>query len=273
MTTQPDAERSRIVSFQYRYDKVLLRYRTREVRKDLSECRLVRVIYVAILLLTLVSCAQPVKWSPGPGVAVTDFEPVKARCSLMARHGGGDFVAYGSQSYVAGAELGHAIGEAVRMQADFSDCMKASGWLPVNSEMEASRNLKRIQIATLREQQLSCVNEVRGNARYDTLVTHLADVRSGNYSMLQLTDESIPTAAESHLVAAYWDEAKPCLTKGAEELSTIVPEAVPIRPQQISDNEQVIILLVKRQISWGEADRRQKANAEMALVKLRAIRI
>ena len=34
----------------------------------------------------------------------------------------------------AGAALGAAIGEAVRTSADFNDCMKASGWVPVKDK-------------------------------------------------------------------------------------------------------------------------------------------
>jgi hypothetical protein len=60
-------------------------------------------------------------------MSAADFEPAKARCSLLARHSGGDFAATGSESYVAGAALGHAIGESVRTQQDFNDCMLASG--------------------------------------------------------------------------------------------------------------------------------------------------
>lgn len=232
-----------------------------------------RLYWLAVLVLNIAGCAHAVQWAPGPGITIAEFEPTKARCSLMARHGGSDFVAYGSQSYVAGASLGHAIGESARMQAEFSDCMVASGWSPVTQAVVASQNLKNGQLASLKEQRLACINDVRSNAQYDPLLPHLADAKSGEYSMIQLTDDGVPTAADSRLIAAYWDNAKTCIVKAEQGLSAVAPAWVPILQQQLSENEQVIILLVKRQISWGEADRRQKANGEAASAKLRATRI
>jgi hypothetical protein len=86
-----------------------------------------RPLALFVSLLTLAGCAGH-KWAPGPGMSAVDFEPAKARCSLLARHGGSDFAAYGSPNYVAGAALGHALEEAARTQQDFNDCMLASGW-------------------------------------------------------------------------------------------------------------------------------------------------
>jgi hypothetical protein len=87
-------------------------------------------IATAILLaagVSLGACAVH-NWEPGPGVDAADFDAARARCSIFARHSGGGFVAIGSENYVAGATLGHAIGETVRTQRDFNDCMLASGW-------------------------------------------------------------------------------------------------------------------------------------------------
>jgi hypothetical protein len=51
----------------------------------------------------------------------------------MARAGERGYIDFGSSSYVAGAAIGNAIGNAVRAQADFNDCMAASGWLAVDT--------------------------------------------------------------------------------------------------------------------------------------------
>jgi hypothetical protein len=89
--------------------------------------RSIRAWGVVMLVLSLGACAAHT-WAPGPGMSAADFEPAKARCSLLARHSGSDFAAFGSESYVAGAAVGHVIGESVRTQQDFNDCMLAGGW-------------------------------------------------------------------------------------------------------------------------------------------------
>jgi hypothetical protein len=93
----------------------------------MSGTQAIRPAVLLMLVLSMGACVAH-NWAPGPGVSAADFEPAKARCSLLARHSGSDFAAFGSLSYVAGAALGHAIGESVRTQRDFNDCMLASGW-------------------------------------------------------------------------------------------------------------------------------------------------
>ena len=67
-------------------------------------------------------------WAPGPGMSAADFPRAKAQCELFARGQGGGFYAQGSPNFVAGAALGAAIGQSIRQQNDFNDCMLANGW-------------------------------------------------------------------------------------------------------------------------------------------------
>jgi hypothetical protein len=87
------------------------------------------------LLLPLVAsgCASHT-WAPGPGIAGANFDVAKAQCSLMARHGGSGVVAVGSTAFVAGAVIGSAIGDSIRAQNDFNDCMLAGGWKIVDEQ-------------------------------------------------------------------------------------------------------------------------------------------
>jgi len=188
----------------------------------------------------------------------------------MARHGGSDFVAVGSDSYVAGAALGHAIGESIRTQADFNDCMKAFGWVLVTPETEAAQSAKASQWRAAADQAVACASEIRKNPNYAALLPHMPDVRTSEFTMSQLADEGMPSPAESKLVALYWDETKICFNNSMKLVATISPGAVPIFQQLRSDNEQVTIMLVRRQITWGEASRRQKANYEATKANLRA---
>ncbi len=79
-----------------------------------------------LALLVFSGCSH--NWTPAPGTDAADFEPAKARCSMIARHGGGSFMAVGSQAYVANAQIGYGIGSAVQRHRDFDDCMVMSGW-------------------------------------------------------------------------------------------------------------------------------------------------
>jgi hypothetical protein len=83
------------------------------------------------LIFVLCACAQN-KWAPaGPNTSAADFEPTKAKCSYISRHGGTSFIAAGDPNFVAGAALGNSITNAVNEVQDFNDCMVMNGWIQV----------------------------------------------------------------------------------------------------------------------------------------------
>jgi hypothetical protein len=82
-------------------------------------------------VITLGGCAVH-NFAPGPGMSAYDFEPQAAECRLFARSGGHAVAAFGRPAYVAGALIGSAIGQAVRQQNDYNDCMQARGWRVVD---------------------------------------------------------------------------------------------------------------------------------------------
>ncbi|MGD0107527.1 MAG: hypothetical protein ABSC06_26335 [Rhodopila sp.] len=230
------------------------------------------LILLALMAISINACATPI-YAPGPGVNAATFEPTKARCSLMARHAGGSFAAYGDASYVAGAALGNAIGEAIRTRADFDDCMKANGWMPVTKEVAAARSVKIAQLKGIIGQRHACVIAARAKPNYASLLTHLSDMTMGDYTMTQLTDDHPPTAVEATALMLYWDDAKLCAATAITEVGKLHPTMAAIFSQQLSDLEALMISLVKRQISWGEADQRQKANNAAAKAKLQSVNI
>jgi hypothetical protein len=85
------------------------------------------ILVLAIGGFAVAGCAHT--WAPGPNVTDADYIPTRAKCSMMARHGGNGVSAMGSRAFVAGAIIGNAIGNAFIAKADFDDCMQASGFL------------------------------------------------------------------------------------------------------------------------------------------------
>jgi hypothetical protein len=216
---------------------------------------------LGLSIVLLAGCASRTLWAPGQGVAATDFEPAKARCSIMARHGGGGFAAYGSQSYVAGAALGNAIGESMRAQADFSDCMKASGWLPVSQEAVAAHSTKAASYKSIRDQRRACVAELRVDPRFVLLIPHLPNVETATYSMAQIADEHVPSAPEATALSAYWDGIVACSTTARAAYARIEPRLESILSDSLAENQAVVVLLVQRRISWGTGAQRATANS------------
>jgi hypothetical protein len=81
----------------------------------------------------------------GPNAATNiTFDKQKAQCSIMARHGGTGFAATGNASFVAGAAAGHAIGDGVRANQDFNDCMVAAGYVIADEQAAAAGQCRTV---------------------------------------------------------------------------------------------------------------------------------
>lgn len=76
---------------------------------------------------TLTACVQH-QWAYGP-TATMPFEQASGRCKLVAMGAEEGYAAIGRPAFVAGAALGNAIGNAVRINEAFNACMEAAGFV------------------------------------------------------------------------------------------------------------------------------------------------
>jgi hypothetical protein len=63
------------------------------------------------------------KIGPGP-----TYDYADAQCRIMAQQTQTGIYAQGTAQFVAGAQIGNAIGNAVRMEQFYGNCMTMSGW-------------------------------------------------------------------------------------------------------------------------------------------------
>lgn len=204
------------------------------------------------LALFLGACASHT-WAPGPDAKGT-YEEASAKCSLLARHSGGGFYAQGTPSFVAGATLGAAVGEAIRTQTDFNDCMAATGWVVADagSANTAQAQTANTQIATIRGDLNTCLDVVRSNPKYGPLTRHLLNVADGHYTLTQMSDNSRPTAQETSLLATYGDETDVCREKSIAQISAMDPRAGQTIQRMNARVRDLDLALINRQITWGD---------------------
>src|SRR6185437_6430569 len=122
--------------------------------------------------LVIAGCASHT-WAPGPD-AKGSYDEASAQCSLMARHSGGGFYASGRPGFVIGAALGAAVGDAIRAQNDFNDCMKASGWVTADPDKASIERAQaaNAQVAAIRSELIACKETVRRNPKFAELSPH-----------------------------------------------------------------------------------------------------
>ena len=207
---------------------------------------------LGMALLVLGACASHT-WAPGPDAKGT-FEEASARCSLVARHSGGGFYAQGTPSFVAGAAVGAAVGDAVRAQADFNDCMAANGWVVADPDSSnvARKQAANNQVAAIRSQLSSCIEAVRNNPKYAPLAPHLVNIASGHYSLTQMSDSGRPTEQEAGLLASYGDETATCRGQTVVQISAMDPRAGQTLQRINAEVRDLDLALINRQITWGD---------------------
>jgi hypothetical protein len=91
------------------------------------------LIAVAVAGLVVAGCQSAnqgkmewVQFQPGDVFDVAD-----AKCRMLAQTQQQGVYAQGSPGFVAGAQLGNAIGNAIRMEQFYNQCMTISGWKKV----------------------------------------------------------------------------------------------------------------------------------------------
>lgn len=225
---------------------------------------IVRVLF-AVGAILLAGCATHA-WAPGPNAKGT-FDEASAQCSLMARHSGsGEFYAQGSPGFVAGATVGAAVGDAIRTQADFNDCMKASGWVVADADPDsvAKAEAMKARVAAIHELFESCQGAVRNNPKYAALLPHLKDVSVGHYTLTQMSDSHVPTPQEATLLAEYGDKTDVCTESAAAQISSIDPRIGQAFQKLNSRVRNLDLALINRQMSWGEYARDAQAMIDSA---------
>ena len=212
------------------------------------------VMRAVILVLTLMlgACATHT-WAPGPDAKGT-YEEASAQCSLMARHSGGGFYASGTERQVAAATLGYALGEAIRTQTDFNDCMSASGWVVADQDSAALAQMQaqKAQAQQIGDQFKTCVSAARSNPKYAALLPHLKDLSLNRYTLVQMADNQLPSVQEAALLAAYGDQEQACRDEAASQVASIDPRAGQALKSLEATERNLDLELVSRQITWGQ---------------------
>jgi len=225
-------------------------------------------VAMAGLALTLVGCATH-EWAPGPGMSGANFESGKARCSLMARHGGSNFEAYGSVNFVASAAIGHAVGEAIRTQQDFNDCMLATGWRIADGQAKGLSQ-KATAIRNILGQAAAEIGAAREKPAYQAIRQHFIAPNARSYSMEQLADLNVPAPTEVDLLAAYYDEVRLYREEAIQELSGPAPKIADMMSELQSESDAIVLQAVKRQITWGDLAVGQQKILDTLQQKLRS---
>jgi hypothetical protein len=208
---------------------------------------------VAIFIVPLVGCADPVWVKPGTGPQ--DFQADSYSCERDARQSGG---------------FGTGFARAVEVRDFFNRCMNAKGWSLQDRQIAtASAQLTQSSLELTNEDRISCVEQVRRQTKFSPIIKHLPDSRSGRFSFHQMANPENPTAPEARLFADLVAESSSCRDRYLSSVTTLVtPAQLQILRETANQCETLNAQISRRQMSWGEFATRGNQIFDSATTKL-----
>ena len=226
---------------------------------------------VSAVALATSGCVASHTWAPGPHQSAANFTETSGRCKLVsmgaADSGGGFAYAQGSPqfvgSYLGAVTAASAIGAHNRGQGAYNACMEANGFVEADNLSPA--NPRVAQLTEIVSQGKACGQTIKDKPVYAPLRPYLLE--GDKYTPAQLANTSMPTPAESQLLAAYIDERRTCLDRYLPEIAKVSPAAGQLLTQEYADTRATQSLLVNQQLTWGEAARRNQETMDDAKEK------
>lgn len=194
-----------------------------------------------------------------PGATHAEFSQDSAKCRLVARGlTPGSFYAQGSESFVAGAAVGNAIGTAVNRRETYKDCMMATGYT-----LEAPQTTALVlRVKPITARLTACVRTAYDAPQVDLIRAKLP-FNTATATQEQLSDPSYATGPEIAAITALYPQVKACQRDALAALSPVVPAIVPVLSESYKAGDDHVAALERDQISWGAFNslRRERAVA------------
>jgi hypothetical protein len=225
-----------------------------------------RLLPFAIALGLAVAGCGPVIWDK-PGVSQAEFSQEDAQCRLVARGmNSGEFYAEGSQSFVAGAAVGNAVGTAVATRATYKDCMMAKGYSEESQQAQANA----VALKPISDNVTSCVAPLYASASAEPIRRH-APFKPADMTPSQGADPAFATPEEIAAIDGLLPPLRACQQAAVAATRTASPPAAPILEATYAAGEGDLSALKARSMTWGQFNTRRRERAEQMTQQLMAV--
>lgn len=182
-----------------------------------------------------------------PGATKAEFNQDSAKCRLVARGlNSGNFYAQGSESFVAGAALGNAIGTAITQRETYKDCMMAAGYTLEGPRAAALA----LGIKPITARMTACVRSAYDAPEADSIRGKLP-FNAATATDEQLSDPSYVTGPEITAINALYPRVKVCQRDALAALAPVAPAIVPVLSQSYKAGDEHVAALEGGKLSWG----------------------
>jgi hypothetical protein len=112
-----------------------------------------------------------------------------------------------------------------------------------------------------------CRSSVSGTPEYRSLAQHMPLVDVNEATLTQMTDTSLATRNDFYVIADWHRDIRACRVRLLEVIEREDPLYIPIVLTGWNNDDEVLVLLAQRKLTWGGALMRLRANRAEMLAK------
>jgi hypothetical protein len=115
---------------------------------------------------------------------------------------------------------------------------------------------------------IECRSSVSGTPEYRSLAQRMPLVDLNEATLTQMTDTSLATRADYYVIADWQRGIRACRVRLLDVIERADPLYVPIVLAGWNNDDEVLVLLARRKLAWGDAVMRLRANRAETLTKV-----
>jgi hypothetical protein len=166
------------------------------------------------------------------------------------------------------SDCGQIFGGAMRLIVVFFACV-----LVCSCQTAAHRQSVSIQEGSQSAQQRAkdCFSKITANPAYKSFAQHMPLSGTVYPTLTQLADDNLPTAEDAKIIIALHNDMAPCRERLIEDTMKINPGFIPTMLQFYNGSDLIMVNLMQRKITWGEANKNRSALINDFMAKMQVV--
>lgn len=142
-------------------------------------------------------------------------------------------------------------------------------FLMIGCETATQKHISTLaaDIQAAEQRAYACAQQIETNPAFQGISKHTPLTGRTTPNIEQLADDAIPTEEESKVIVALHNELSQCRARGIEDFMKTVPSLVSIFTPAYLEGDLITVELIKRKITWGEANKRKATIKNEAMTK------
>lgn len=124
---------------------------------------------------------------------------------------------------------------------------------------------------TAQQKAKACFSKISANPAYQSFAQHMPLNGSVYPTLAQLADDNLPNDEDVKVIIALHNDMAPCRERLIEDTMKITPGFIPTMLQFYNGSDLIMVDLMQRKSTWGEANKRRSALINDFMAKMQVV--